>query len=877
MSQSTYSITEISNWANDKKFNLPNVQRGFVWKPYQIEDLWDSILRGYPIGCFVLSKSAKSGNEKYEILDGQQRATSISLGFDAKTFRDTDQNVKLFIDLGFSQTENGDKKYLFRVITKSHPWGYEKRDNQKTLDAVQKRDALNAYGVESHLDKSLDLFFPYDAVLPVPFSFLIHAKTFEEALSKIKKWKLLGKIRKHYQKQNVDLANPDFDQFLIKHLKALMIAKESMLSEYPAIPALYLNLDKFINDDKIEENLIPSINKNDEDSYNESSDEIENLFIRLNNHGTPLSGEELNYSILKAHISKDLQSEIENACQHFIRPSRFITILFRIFSNEPGSKTHGNIALKIKAKVFQRAIAEDRSKFADYIKKVLTEKQYLGQTLLNYTKSVLAYHPENNKYGFPFTIYSRLAEAAPEVMFTLFFRVKIMGDRFDEVNSIMQRKMLGTISLMYWLGKGERNKNYIKLLRNIWPSVSKITDPKTFWSKSTLNRARIDNVMSFFPSYNGRNGLKNFFNKRVKKVRRRDREPFILDYEEEILWPFIYATLYEKDLVAYSQRDFLYKQFLPDHYGLEDTNIPFDWDHISPQNAIAIKPVPKPIGSVYNTIGNFRAWPYSLNREDQAITPYKKFNPLNESRKEDLPELLKEYQRLLKTEESILTRLELKKILLDVSICDKEWENCDTVKLKDRTDWEQVYLLIMKRVIKLYQKWYDELRIDDLYPVSSKFNFESLFYKGKWGRSSKNDKIFKEYVDSVTYDFWLSGNIDKDLYAYFGFKRELNLAEDEFFFGVIEKSPDGLLSKIKIPTKFNSKYLIESGGSCSEIYGLFTLISTELSSYRTLLSEIYSWVDKFPDKALKSKIIYYIKNNLKKENINYFTANTNNK
>src|SRR5574344_697921 len=76
----TFSLQEIANWqlnANESLVQLPSVQRGFVWKPKQIEDLWDSILRGYPIGSFLLSHSG----DKFELIDCQQSATSIFLGY----------------------------------------------------------------------------------------------------------------------------------------------------------------------------------------------------------------------------------------------------------------------------------------------------------------------------------------------------------------------------------------------------------------------------------------------------------------------------------------------------------------------------------------------------------------------------------------------------------------------------------------------------------------------------------------------------------------------------------------------------------------------------------------------------------------------------
>jgi hypothetical protein len=41
---------------------LPSLQRGAVWKPRQVELLWDSLFRGFPIGSLVIS----------EDLDGQK-------------------------------------------------------------------------------------------------------------------------------------------------------------------------------------------------------------------------------------------------------------------------------------------------------------------------------------------------------------------------------------------------------------------------------------------------------------------------------------------------------------------------------------------------------------------------------------------------------------------------------------------------------------------------------------------------------------------------------------------------------------------------------------------------------------------------------------
>ena len=40
-----WTLKEMSNWTRiDSEVKIPAIQRGLVWKPYQVELLWDSIL-----------------------------------------------------------------------------------------------------------------------------------------------------------------------------------------------------------------------------------------------------------------------------------------------------------------------------------------------------------------------------------------------------------------------------------------------------------------------------------------------------------------------------------------------------------------------------------------------------------------------------------------------------------------------------------------------------------------------------------------------------------------------------------------------------------------------------------------------------------------
>lgn len=76
-------------------WDIPEFQRGFVWKPEKVKSLVDSLWRDYPIGSLLvwnrpdyLSARAALGTQspKLWIVDGQQRASSLCLIFGLKPF-----------------------------------------------------------------------------------------------------------------------------------------------------------------------------------------------------------------------------------------------------------------------------------------------------------------------------------------------------------------------------------------------------------------------------------------------------------------------------------------------------------------------------------------------------------------------------------------------------------------------------------------------------------------------------------------------------------------------------------------------------------------------------------------------------------------------
>jgi len=103
------TIKETIDLIQRHTYVLPAIQREFVWKPEQIQRLFDSLMQGYPFGTFLYWKVEKENSSKYKfysfvcnyherdnphcpelpvfhdteltsVLDGQQRLTALNIG-----------------------------------------------------------------------------------------------------------------------------------------------------------------------------------------------------------------------------------------------------------------------------------------------------------------------------------------------------------------------------------------------------------------------------------------------------------------------------------------------------------------------------------------------------------------------------------------------------------------------------------------------------------------------------------------------------------------------------------------------------------------------------------------------------------------------------
>ena len=83
----TLTISELISDIRGGGYILPEFQRGYVWKNWQVREYLASLYRRYPTGSFLIWNTPNPGlvrgtpsdssNTFQLILDGQQRLTSI--------------------------------------------------------------------------------------------------------------------------------------------------------------------------------------------------------------------------------------------------------------------------------------------------------------------------------------------------------------------------------------------------------------------------------------------------------------------------------------------------------------------------------------------------------------------------------------------------------------------------------------------------------------------------------------------------------------------------------------------------------------------------------------------------------------------------------
>ena len=499
---------------------LPSLQRGAVWRPNQVELLWDSILRGFPIGSLVVTQLlekqvTRSGTHAgtgenlpwskdqytHHLLDGQQRANAVALGFLDPFPENKPQPSKmdtlLWLDLepqspqpvrGF---EHSTRSHLLRVTTLAHPWGFQISDDPtpQRLEHSKAREAqenFRKHGGGATSSRPLPREgWPIDANVPIPLAWALEAARevydqpdgketgsqperalwervwgrceqylgFDEAKAASQEpahavpWALRAHhTLKHWYEDYGKGTPPAQANHLARALAravraqivALQIAPEALTEPY--------RLPKASNPSTAQ---IPIAN-------------VEHLFQRLNGGGTDLSPDERAYSMIKAYwpgIEGTIQSikprppETQVAllgarlgldlAQGAGMPTQPTVSSLRQLATVQASPDAGDTH-KAKAAQLMLERAQIQSVFG--LSASTTAQAPIATAIRQWDDWFL--YSDTQPWGLPPVLRSRMASQAPEV-FLFLLRLAYHGGSPDES---VRRKLLGLATALHWFG-----------------------------------------------------------------------------------------------------------------------------------------------------------------------------------------------------------------------------------------------------------------------------------------------------------------------------------------------------------------------------------------------------------------------------------------
>lgn len=707
------TLRDVAGWQlapqqeNTLRVELPKLQRGFVWEPPKVADLWDSILRGFPIGSMMVSTIDPESPEdsapghRYWLLDGQQRATSIGIGFynpwnpqgnDPSMWRLKSIPI-LWLDLDPTPRDWDVKMFFPYLVTQSHPWGYNQDGG--VISWGKRREACEALALGADYSSAdLSRCYPWEAKLPLPLSILLEAANREGIETHTDFWDELIK-------QTDNLTDSWKSRF-----------GERMTGEPPAgLDKLLLGLRR-VPAYRVHLNLL-SGDAAENDSYTAEDNSL--LFVRLNTGGVLLGGEELIFSLFKSAfpLAKDA---VEDCAVGFMAPSKLFGLLVRLAA---AVKAPDKLARPVSLSEFKKEIRTAdlplKRALEDLIHKEHGAAQCEAARLMEWAFSILC-GPKGSAPSFclPQAVATRTINESPDVFLALLYWRRNGGD--VKIGSQEHQDLLGRFTALSWFLPGNARAKQEALREWVAAAGDDITG--RLWSGECLRFLFTRNELAV-PVLPPPQQFKDLLLKGVLEVEPYDYErlpdhapasfwdgyaflPRADDETDEIRKQRIGANLMSfigrlwpcRTMLLYAQRDYIRKRFVS--FGqweltLKDTNCPWDWDHIYP-SASGLHNVDKVYRDWHNTIGNLRVEGLSENRRDGCNTP---------------------------TDKLALTDAEGTPGWRNSAITEEVWTEMRSLEyrpnaIKDKTLARKICGVVLKRMVSIYEEWHGQLRIDHL-------------------------------------------------------------------------------------------------------------------------------------------------------------------
>ena len=718
-------LTQWLDWVTQRNRDLfvalPMIQRGSVWKANAIADLWDSLLRGMPVGSLTVSRfeteqetmirvigetnarpqTIRKGS--LSLLDGQQRTLALCIGWKANMDR------RVWVDFG--QPGVAGQPFRLRVTTKYQPFGFNQNDQSKKLQRWERRKARDDFDEQSDNKTQfqgkpdyklpLDLTGPYGAVHALELSRLI--EDWQSASQSIDTW-----VQKTLQRRPLPDAAPrdEVEKRIRDFAKALRRLFETEIALVCVKPEL-VEHDAADEDDNTQPALVV-------------------LFERIANGGTRLSNSDYIFSLIKHRFPEahNLVQELheEGIVSSLLSANDLVMTAVRLAAN---TNTHDG------GRPFPDNPTPNPKEFGRMLKlKVDGEGDFLGSALMPLIKSdcrfslhkafeevheLLEFRPGLNPPdpGLPKLAFPLLQRQLVQV---LVFWVHLQHreaasaetprQKFDASRSEIVRFVL------CWLlcveDKEAASKTAFAMLRN---NEAELFPGKAIYEQLCKNELavrllhphtiKVAAISPHIPNSKIRTWGSRFDVNETDTATIRDSRE-------------LYARwFHRKELLLWLQREMLVAEFVcADPLAGREEETPYDYDHICPHNdwgraGYGVRAAFRDFCEysaawiVGNSIGNYRVWDSSSNREDQD---------------DPAP---------CKLQLSELDSDETKKRLAYSDIVREEaegWKACSIAK-DDQGRWDETRALnfqdvVERRAFRLFEKYFKEGCFDEWIPAS---------------------------------------------------------------------------------------------------------------------------------------------------------------
>ncbi len=751
---------------------LPTLQRGAVWRARQIELFWDSLLRSFPVGSLLLAKkitgqdtrpspvTGSAPEASYHILDGQQRSNAIAWGFylpeqpekngkGKYTFPPTEDTAgknkaaksMLWLDLmpfDPKSPPRTSRKYLFRLTTTAHPWGYSVDDNasrlpyqdienfRKTYDKVVSSSNEGSGNKTYHVHASV----PQKAVMPIPMGLLMkYAKNSTNGIS-IDWTNLLRNPWIAFIDDWLTCRNEINKDSSVTLSKWLEDHQEKIIKWLSPLPHI----------------IIPAINCStglyDENNENSNVDNAALIFERINNQGSPINQEELQYSLIKAYFPavektinhiEEKQKGLPTGEARLVRLGVRAALLTVKPANNPGREIlpykEKQLFTHIETKTI-RSWFKGENKEQNVISAYFNKKDASNDSndclfkAIEWIENQLVYRHNGKKE--PYTLHpylrSSIAWSSPDVY--LWWMLLAEAFNYGELDASEKKRILAISTVIHWFGykKSDLVNDLIKEIRRkqndntpVEIDAFKLPQPGTD-----------NNLMAFLaPPDALLDALGKGLNARFREASE-GKSPlhaynpafFLTDERAQSYRDIVSILSQETELLVYVQRDYLAELAVgydPSQRSLwENHNRPWDYDHIVPSDFFNGTGSSKSdfIKAYYlckclqQSIGNQTALSFSENRSKNNKSPsslsdeywsnafcYTKKSPDDKS--------LDELKAGFTCEKN------------DFRTSPKNSGNAANDKAKAFAE------AALNRMIGIYRKWYDDLGVRDVFDTSS--------------------------------------------------------------------------------------------------------------------------------------------------------------